>query len=111
MFKKSERLNRTAFTKYFKIGRRFQTDNFTLIYSLAPVRAVAVVVGKKVHKLAVDRNTLRRSVYGAARVALDADTTLLGIFIIISKPTAKNLTKAATALEVNTLLALTIKSR
>ena len=108
MFKKTERLNRTAFAKYFKIGRRYHTDDFTLIYSPAPVRAVAVVVGKKVFKGAVDRNTLRRRVYAVARLALHDKT---GVYVIIVKPSAKNLKQPAIVPAITTLLATTVKAR
>jgi ribonuclease P protein component len=111
MFKKTERLNRTAFSGYFKIGRRFNSDNFTLIYSPAPVRAVAVVVGKKVFKGAVDRNTLRRRVYAAARTILDTQEVSTGIYIIIAKPTAKNCNQAAIVPEIESLLAMVVKPR
>jgi ribonuclease P protein component len=108
MFKKSERLNRTAFTRYFKIGRRTHTEYFTLVHSPAPVRAVAVVVGKKVHKSAVDRNTLRRRVYAAARTCLENST---GVYVIISKPSAKNLNQSQVAPAIATLLATVVKAR
>ena len=108
MFKKSERLNRTAFTEYFKIGRRYHTDDFTLVHSPAPVRAVAVVVGKKVLKSAVDRNTLRRRVYGATRLLLEDKT---GVYLIIAKPSAKNITQAQVTPAITTLLASTLKAR
>ena len=111
MFKKTERLGRAAFTNYFKIGRRFQSEYFTLVFTPAPLRAVAVVVGKKVHKQAVDRNTLRRRVYAAARTEMEATVTTNGIYIIIAKPTAKNLTQTAIAPAVASLLATTQKPR
>lgn len=111
MFKKSERLNRIKFTEYFKIGRRFHSDNFTLIFTPTPLRATAVVVGKKVFKSAVDRNTLRRRVYAALRLHLEQEHTSTGIYIIISKPSAKNLTKAAIPIELGTLLASIGKPR
>jgi ribonuclease P protein component len=111
MFKKTERLNRTKFSHFFKIGRRHQTAFFTLIYSPAPVRAVAVVVGKKVHKRAVDRNTLRRRVYAALRTQLDGAGITSGIHVVICKPEAKNLTQSVIETEVTTLLATTSKSR
>ena len=107
MFKKSERLNRTVFNQYFKIGRRIHTDNFTLVYSPAPFKAVAVVVGKKVYKGAVDRNTLRRRVYAAARSGIHGT----GVYLIISKPPAKNLTQAEVVPAVSTLLATVAKAR
>ena len=108
MFKKSERLNRTAFTEYFKIGRRFHTDDFTLIYSPAPIKGVAVVVGKKVFKGAVDRNTLRRRVYDVTRLVLQ-DTS--GVYVIIAKPSAKNLNQSAVVPAITSLLASTLKAR
>lgn len=111
MFKKSERLNRPRFTEYFKIGRRFHTDNFTLIYTPAPVRAVAVVVGKKVHKGAVERNTLRRRIYAVVRTCFETDMITCGIYIIISKPGAKSLTQSAVVSEIATLLATISKPR
>jgi ribonuclease P protein component len=111
MFKKSERLNRTKFTEYFKIGRRFHSDNFTLVYSPAPFRAVAVVVGKKVHKGAVDRNTLRRRVYAAIRSVCENEQITTGIYIVISKPAAKNIKRSMVAPEITSLLATTKKPR
>jgi ribonuclease P protein component len=107
MFKKSERLNRSVFNQYFKIGRRTHTDNFTMVYSPAPFKAVAVVVGKKVYKGAVDRNTLRRRVYAAARGGIHGT----GVYLIISKPLAKNLTQGDVAPAVATLLATASKAR
>lgn len=107
MFKKTERLNRTKFSEYFKIGRRFHTESFTLIYSPAPIRAVAVVVGKKVSKSAIDRNTLRRRTYAAIR--LGVGTT--GVYVVIAKPKAKDLTQAAIAPEIAKLLASVVKAR
>ena len=111
MFKKSQRLSRTSFIEYFKIGRRFQDDNFTLVYSPAPLLAVAVVVGKKVHKQAVDRNTLRRRVYAAVRQSLEVNQITTGIYIVISKPAAKNINRVQIIPAITTLLALTNKSR
>ena len=111
MFKKSERLNRTKFAEYFKIGRRFHSDNFTAIYYPAPMRAVAVVVGKKVHKGAVERNTLRRRVYAALRAVFESEAVATGIYIIICKPAAKNLERSAVLPEVASLLATISKPR
>jgi ribonuclease P protein component len=107
MFKKSERLNRLVFNQYFKIGRRSHTDYFTVVYSPAPFKAVAVVVGKKVFKGAVDRNTLKRRVYAIARNQIDGT----GVYLIIAKPTANKLVQAEIAPSISTLLATTSKSR
>lgn len=107
MFKKTERLNRTAFTQYFKIGKRLHTDYFTLVYSPAPLQAVAVVVGKKVYKGAVERNTLRRRVYAAIRNTGNTS----GIYLVIAKPAAKDLVQPEIAHAVTTLLAMVPKAR
>lgn len=111
MFKKSERLGRAKFTEYFKIGRRFHSDSFTLIYSPAPLRAVAVVVGKKVYKGAVDRNTLRRRVYAAVREEMVRKSITTGIFILIAKPGVKDVPPAIFVPELVNLLATVTKSR
>lgn len=109
MFKKSQRLDRTQFSEYFKIGRRFHSDHFTLVFVAAPLLLVSVVVGKKVHKLAVDRNNLRRRVYAAVRESLVSNQR--GVFIIIAKPTAKQINRKDVPAEISQLLALTNKSR
>lgn len=111
MFKKSNRINRTEFAEYFKVGRRFHVGNFTLIYSPAPTLGVSVVVGKKVFKEAVDRNKLRRRVYAVTRIHFSTNLLDSGVFIIISKPTAKKLERKNIKLEIESLLALTPKSR
>lgn len=95
------------FTQYFKIGRRSQTEYFTLVYSPAPIRAVAVVVGKKVYKSAVDRNTLRRRVYATLRAGIPS----AGVYVVISKPSAKNLTQSDIIPAVADLLATVGKAR
>lgn len=107
MFKKAERLNRSTFTQYFKVGKRSHTDYFTLVYSPAPVRMVAVVVGKKVYKGAVERNTLRRRVYAALRNT----TSTSGIYLVIAKPKAKDLTQSEITQAVAKLLATVPKAR
>ena len=111
MFKKSQRLNRTDFNEYFKIGRRIHSANFTLIYSPAPVFLISVVAGKKVFKEAVDRNRLRRRVYAIARVYFVHLEISQGVFLIIAKPTAKKLERKAIKIEMETLLALASKAR
>lgn len=106
MFKKNERLNRTAFTQYFKTGRRFQSPHLTLVYSSGLPLQVSAVVGKKVSKLAVGRNRIRRRLYAATRRFIDVEGSGTGIHIIIAKPTAMRLTRQDLAAEVTTILAL-----
>jgi len=94
MIKKSSRLTRTQFSEYFNSGRRHHFTHFTLIYLPTPTFACAVVVGKKVAKGAVRRNTLKRRVL--ARLAyLHKEQTLKGVFIIILKPSYNTLTRTA----------------
>ncbi len=90
MLKKTERLTKKEFDKYFKSGKRIHGDLLQLIYSPAINFNGAVVVGKKVHKKAVDRNKQRRRIYNAL-YQIHTDQELRGVYICIAKP------KAATA--------------
>jgi ribonuclease P protein component len=111
MFKKNQRLGRTLFASYFKSGRRFNCEYFTLVHTPLVPFAVSVVVGKKVFKLANDRNTLRRRVYASARGVTLSRTISSGTYIIIAKPTAKTLHRKDVIIEIDNLLAQTTKSR
>ena len=106
MFKKSQRLDRTAFTQYFKTGRRFQTTHLTLVYTPGVPLQVSSVVGKKVSKQAVGRNRVRRRIYAATKRFSAIQTDMTGIHIIIAKPTAAKITRLALAAETAELLAL-----
>ena len=92
MLKKSERLGRAAFNTYFKAGKRFHGTYTTVIVSPTPTFLAAVVVGKKVSKLAPKRNTLRRKIY-AFLGKKHIETPLSGSYIIITKPAIARLSK------------------
>jgi len=111
MFSVKQRLSRTAFTEYFKVGRRFQTPALTLVHSPTAPFGVSTVVGKKVSKLAVGRNRIRRRLYAAMRRSFDASGVTKGVYIVIAKPAAATYTREALATELTTLLALPGKSR
>ena len=111
MFSAKERLSRTAFTEYFKVGRRFQTPLLTLVYSPAPTLKVSTVVGKKVSKLAVGRNRIRRRLYAGMRRSFTETGITSGSYIVIAKPAAAGYSRVALAAELTTLLALPPKSR
>lgn len=111
MFTAKQRLSRTAFTQYFKVGRRFQMPALTLVYSPAALFGVSTVVGKKVSKLAVGRNRIRRRLYAAMRRSFDVTSITTGVYIVIAKPTAATYTREALANELTILLALPLKSR
>jgi ribonuclease P protein component len=91
MLKKTERLSRTEFTHYFKVGKRSNTEYLTIVHSPATCFKASVVVGKKVYKEAVDRNRLKRQVYAKLR-DLKAQST--GVFLVLVKPPLAKLTKA-----------------
>jgi ribonuclease P protein component len=63
MLKKVERVSRAGFDAFFKKGKRHYSEHATLVFSSFPTFHGSVVVSKKVSKLAVKRNTLRRRVY------------------------------------------------
>lgn len=87
MLKKKERLTKKEFDRFFATGARKHNDLFTLIYKTDPSFHGAVVVGKKVHKRAVDRNLLRRRIYSIL-YRLSRDQGLKGVYIILTKPMA-----------------------
>lgn len=87
MLPKKERLKRIDFSRFFSVGRRVNTPLFQLIYSEYPSLHVSVVVSKKVSKLAVKRNKIRRRVYDVVRTyRKEAKTT--GVYIFIMKAEA-----------------------
>ena len=111
MFSAKERLSRSDFTQYFKMGRRYQTPVLTLVYFPAVPFGVSAVVGKKVAKLAVGRNRVRRRIYAAMRESFTVAGITTGVYIVIAKPGADGATRAAVAAEVSILLALPFKAR
>ena len=111
MFSAKERLSRTAFTEYFRSGRRFQTPALTLIYTPGVSFGVSAVVGKKVSKLAVGRNRVRRRIYAGMRRSFMESGVTTGVYIVIAKPAAATYTRAALELELASLLALPVKAR
>lgn len=92
MLSRSERLNRTQFSKFFASGRRIHTPNLTLVYSPLTSFLSSVVVGKKVAKLAHERNKIRRRVYVALR-EVKKSLDLKGALIVITKPSIKGVSK------------------
>lgn len=94
MFKKSQRLSRNEFEGFFKAGRRLHQTDLTIIYNRHfPVLKVGVVVGKKVSKQAVTRNTLKRRVYSTLRKELLKKSCQQGLYIIITKPSFGRLSR------------------
>ena len=92
MLQKSERLTRTQFDHYFKIGKRFHFKHYTITHSPAESLHASIVVGKKVAKKAVQRNTLRRRLYAQVyqHVKKPGHT---GVFIVLTKPSVAHPTR------------------
>lgn len=108
MFKKSERLSRSEFSEYFRIGKRHHFSHCTIITAPHQTRKAAVVVGKKVAKSAVRRNTIKRRVYAALRALLPASHQ--GVIIILIKPTYNSLTRQAADSSLRESIAEVLKS-
>jgi ribonuclease P protein component len=108
MLAKSARLSVAEFDQYFKTGKRFHFTHCTIIYSPLATLHGSVVVGKKVSKKAVTRNTIRRRVYAQIRTICDAHTKT-GVFIIIIKPVYMSLSRKVALDDINKHIAEVIK--
>ena len=90
MFKKSQRLSRSEFTHFFKVGQRKHFPHCTIINHPYTDFKVAVVVSKKVAKSAVKRNLYKRRVYALLRKCYEAQA-YSGVLIVILKPSFSSL--------------------
>ncbi len=110
MFKKSERLSKSEFTHFFGVGARRHTKHLTVITFPYPNPnlKVAVVVGKKVAKSAVRRNTLKRRVSASLRKVLEQQSA--GVFIVLVKPSFATLPRKTAEQEVVNAIAQVMKS-
>lgn len=107
MFKKNERLNRSEFTHFFAVGTKKHTKHLTFITSPATSLKVSVVVGKKVAKSAVKRNTLKRRVYAALRRTIGQQQEVV---IVVVKPSLATLSRKTAEMEINEAIAQVLKS-
>lgn len=92
MFKKSQRLSQSEFTVFFKTGKKHNFEHLTLITKDNTYLKVGVVVGKKVAKAAIMRNTLKRRIYATLRQEV-ITYKYQGVFIVITKPSYSSLTR------------------
>ncbi|MFN3188243.1 MAG: ribonuclease P protein component [Candidatus Paceibacteria bacterium] len=112
MLPKNARLSRQEFSTVFaRPQKRTHFPECSIYYTPSPTFKASVVVGKKVAKLAVVRNRLRREVYGALQTQLFGDVDLQGNYIFIFKPSFAKLSKAKRQAVVSDLLAQNLKSR
>lgn len=102
MLRKSERLNSQQFKRYFTTGRRLHSPALTLIFHPHPSFHGAVVVPKKVHKLAVNRNHLRRRLYNVLYQFKLKGVT--GVWLVVVKPSAKQTTTTKLKHQLSDLL-------
>ena len=110
MFKKSERLSRSEFSEYFKVGRRHHFKHYTIITTPLPTLKVSVVVGKKVAKAASKRNTFKRRVYAVLRKVL-LSNEYKGVMIVMLKPTYSSLPRKVAEDFLNQSIAQVLKSK
>jgi ribonuclease P protein component len=103
MLAKSERLSRVDFSSFFKSGKHFHSDVATIVFSPTPTVHGSVVISKKVFKRAVDRNLARRRVYALLQSATKHNNQT-GVYIVVLKPAYKQLTKAQSLVEIQTLI-------
>lgn len=103
MLKKKERLTKKEFDRSFSVGKRYHSPSIQLIYEKSDVFHGSAVVGKKVYKKAVDRNRLRRRMYGVL-YRYQKDHPLKGTFILIAKPALKEVPGDGFAQEVEKLI-------
>jgi ribonuclease P protein component len=110
MLKKTERLTRKEFDQFFSTGKRLHSPYLQLIYAPHDTFHGSVVVGKKVAKKAIDRNTLRRRLYAQVYNELRLCTPK-GVYILVAKAGLASLSRKAAALEALELLQKVKKMR
>lgn len=105
MLSKINRHSRAEFSAVFsRPAKRSHLPDYSLYYSSSPTFKASVVVGKKVEKLAVDRNRLRREIYAQLQNHYLSHPALVGSYIFIIKlPYAKK-TKAQRQLMIKEML-------
>lgn len=103
MLKKKQRLTTKEFDHVFSNGKRYHSPTLQLIHSSSDTFHGAAVVGKKNCKKAVDRNRLRRRLYGVV-YRYQKEHSLRGAFILIAKPKLKEIKKEDFNQEVESLL-------
>ena len=92
MLNKKERLTKKEFDRSFSLGKRVHSPVLQLIISDSPSFHGAVVVGKKVKKKAVDRNALRRRLYGVV-YRFYQDHPKAHTVIVVAKPAVALMSK------------------
>lgn len=108
MLTKKQRLSKKEFDYVFVNGRREHSPALQLIYTPGDSFHGVVVVGKKVYKKAVDRNKLRRRLYGVL-YRMHTQQNFSGTYILIAKPGIKEVTKANFSKAVESIIEKVVK--
>ncbi|MEZ4200464.1 MAG: ribonuclease P protein component [Candidatus Paceibacterota bacterium] len=87
MLPKKKRLNTEDFNRFFASGKRYHSPSLQIIHTPHHSFHGAVVVGKKVSKKAVTRNTLRRRLYNHLYYFCKLHDCS-GVFIVLTKSSA-----------------------
>ena len=103
MLKKKQRLTKKQFDIIFSRGKRVHSPTLQLIYNKSDTFHGSAVVGKKVYKKAVDRNRLRRRLYGVLYM-WQKEFGCTGTFVLIAKTPLKEVKKNEFTHHVRTLL-------
>jgi len=84
MLSKKERLSRKEFNRFFSLGKKNNSQTFTLVYTPHPTFHASVVVPKKIERSAVKRNKTRRQIYDIVRSHQKTEE-FSGVFIFLIK--------------------------
>jgi len=103
MLPKKERLSRAEFNRFFSMGKRMHSPSVQVVYSPHPELHASVVVSKKVARLAVKRNKIRRRIYDIVR-NYRLQNPVTGVFIFLTKPSVNTLTYEALKDEIQTCI-------
>lgn len=102
MLKKKERLNREAFNRFFAAGTRLHSPSLQVIYTPHEELYATVVVPKKIERLAVRRNKIRRRIYDILRRTLHGRRG--GVYIVIVKRDVQTLSYEALKAEISNII-------
>lgn len=103
MLPKKERLSRKEFSRFFSMGARIHSPVFQVVYTPYPTFHASVVVPKKVARLAVTRNRIRRRVYDILRT-YKKTYGITGVYIYLCKQNIDTMAPHALNEEVITIL-------
>jgi ribonuclease P protein component len=101
MLPKKERLSREEFNQFFSLGKRHHSPTLQIVYAPHDTLHVSVVVSKKIAKMAVTRNKIRRQIYDIVRHHR-TEVQLRGVFIFFTKAGVAQMPYSALKEEIQT---------